>query len=297
MSWQMHAAAAFLRITAKPGFASERGGRAMLDRAKPSGAPPRRVTRRRAVRSARIGGFDVHTVPPRSGAPRAGAAIVYLHGGAYANQIVRQHWGLIAELADEVGAEVLVPIYGLAPQHDAAEAHAFVAAVLDRLRAEGRLAYLVGDSAGGGLALAAVQEAQRTNPGRIVGATLLSPWLDLGMSNPGIAAIEPHDPWLSRTALRVIARAWAGDWALDDPRVSPIFGALGGLPPLQVFAGTRDLTVADCRVLRDRLAGAPGFEYVEEEGALHVYPLVPAPERTPARRAIAARIRSVLPKP
>ncbi|HEY8590623.1 MAG TPA: alpha/beta hydrolase fold domain-containing protein, partial [Naasia sp.] len=161
---------------------------------------------------------------------------------------------------------------------------------------ERRPAYLVGDSAGGGLALAALQEAQRTDPGRVLGATLISPWLDLAMRNPEIAVIEPHDPWLSRSALRVVARAWAGGLSMDDPRVSPLLGRLDDLPPLQVFAGTRDITVADCRVLRDRMAGAPGFSYDEVQDALHVYPLVPAPERHAARRAMVGRIRSVLPR-
>ena len=56
--------------------------------------------------------------------------------------------------------------------------------------------------------------------------------------------------------------------------------------------GTRDITVADCRLLRDRIpAGAP-LTYHEEPGAIHAYPMLPVPEAAVARRAIVAHIRA-----
>jgi len=290
----MRAGGVFVRVTRKRTFTSEGAGEALLRRAPSDPAPPKGVTARCSVSSERVDGFEVYRVswgaadqsPMRT-------AVVYLHGGAYTNEIAPQHWSLITDLAQGTGLEVLVPLYGLAPDHDAREAHSLVAAVLSDLVAAGRTAYLVGDSAGGGLALAATQVAARETPGVVVGLTLVAPWLDLSLSNPEIAVVEPEDPWLARAGLRPIARAWAGDLSHDDPRVSPLFGDLVSLPPLDVWVGIRDITVTDSRVLRDRLPAGRNDSFTEEPGAIHVYPLLPVPEGRAARTAIVERIRTL----
>ncbi|HEY1134735.1 MAG TPA: alpha/beta hydrolase, partial [Nocardioides sp.] len=162
MSWQMTAIGAFMRLTRKRTYADPAAGAALLARPKGSALPPPAITRQVDVATEVVDGFDVHTVVRRRTPLGERPVVVYLHGGAYVNEIVKQHWQFVARLADELDVEVQVPIYGLAPQHDAAEARALVATLLARLAAEGRATYLMGDSAGGGLALiAAQQEAAR----------------------------------------------------------------------------------------------------------------------------------------
>ena len=110
------------------------------------------------------------------------------------------------------------------------------------------------------------------------------------MANPEVPAVERVDPWLSRAGLVPIAAAWAAATPLDDPLVSPLHGDLSSLPPLAIWVGTRDITLPDCRLVRDRLAGDPSFRYVELDGALHVYPLLPVPEGRRAREEIATHV-------
>ena len=50
------------------------------------------------------------------------AIAIYLHVGAYVNEIQSAHWKLVTDLATQLGCSVVVPIYGLAPTHHAAEA-------------------------------------------------------------------------------------------------------------------------------------------------------------------------------
>ncbi|WP_347754815.1 alpha/beta hydrolase [Agrococcus sp. ProA11] len=287
-SVQMRVLATLLGLVYKRRFATAAAGRAMLERPKRSSQPPSSLTARCTVRSAAIGGFDVHVVRTKDAGSAAGTgpAVVYLHGGAYCNEIVAQHWSLIADLAEQTGAEVHVPIYGLAPQHDGLEALAFVMEMLGELGAEGRPVHLIGDSAGGGLALVAAQAAVDRADIRLLGATLIAPWLDLSMSNPEVDAIEPTDPWLARAGLRPIAESWANGTDLRDPRLSPLYGDLQGLPPIEIWVGTRDITLPDCRVLRDRLPAATLAGYHELDGAVHVTPLLPVPEGTASRRSI-----------
>lgn len=271
----MNGVGLFTRVAYRRRFATEAAGRRTLRRAKGDHRPPRGLA---DVTSEVIDGFTVYRVGSSD------RSVVYLHGGAYTSEIVSQHWSLIRFIADRTGCEVHVPIYGLSPRHHGREALALVTEVIRRRE---RPCYLAGDSAGGGLALLA---AQASDKGSVAGLTMIAPWLDLTMSNPGIDAIEPHDPWLYRAGLRPIADAWTGGLSLDDPRLSPIYGDLSGLPPMQILVGTRDITLPDCRLLRDRLPAGTPLTYHEEEGALHVYPLLPVPEARAGRRAVIEHI-------
>ena len=291
-SWQMHVVAAYARLVFRRRFATEAGGRRTLARPKGRSAPPRALTRRYDVGHARPHGFDVWTVRSRAATGSSGA-VVYLHGGAYTSEIVRQHWSLVAHLAARTGHDVHVPIYGLSPAYDGLQALDLVTATIGDLTRQGRRCYLAGDSSGGGLALLAAQ-AVGGQAGGVAGLTVVAPWLDLSVSNPEVDAVEPHDPWLARPGLRPLAEAWAAGLPLRDPRLSPLFGDLDRLPPLQVLVGTRDITLPDCRALRDRLpAGAP-LTYHEEAGAIHVYPLLPVPEARAGRRMIVEHVRATL---
>ena len=290
MSWQTGVVAAYVRLTRRRAFATPAGGRRLLERPKGPTAPPRRLARRHHVELRMVAGHPVYAVTAGRRAAEPGS-VVYLHGGAYTSEIAPQHWSLVGELARDTGRTVHVPLYGLAPEHDALEALAFVTAVAAGLPSDAPV-HLAGDSSGGGLALVLAQHWPHDAP-PLVGVTLLAPWLDLAMSNPGIDEVEPHDPWLARPGLHVVADAWAGGLPREDPRVSPIRGRLEGLPPVSVHVGTRDITLPDCRLLRDRL-GPGRCSYQEVPGALHVHPLLPVPEGRVARSQITAFVRGTL---
>lgn len=303
-SWQMTAVATAIRLTRGRRLRTEAGGRRLIAQPKGSPVPPLSVSSRCTVRRTEVNGFAVYVIRSTAAVGTVGGdrdrdsggdgdaggspAVVYLHGGAYVNEIVGQHWALIADLADETQCDVHVPIYGLAPQHHALTGLETVTAVVEGIGRQGRAVHLVGDSAGAGLALLTAQATVREQ--WVASVTVMAPWLDLSMSNPAIAEVERTDPWLNRAGLRPVAAAWAGDLELTDPRVSPLYGDLTGLPPVTTWVGTRDITLPDCRLLHQRLTGGPMGGYHEEPGAIHVYPLLPVPEGRSARRALLADV-------
>jgi acetyl esterase/lipase len=146
----------------------------------------------------------------------------------------------------------------------------------------------MGDSAGGGLALALAQALKAEGlpqPGHIA---LLSPWLDLTMSDPATLAHEARDPVLKTEAALAAARMYAGDLPLDDPRVSPILGEIEGLAGITVLTGTRDLLNPDARRFVARVqAGGQAAELIEYEGQVHAWMLLPLPEAHQARQQVA----------
>lgn len=289
-SLQMRAISVVLRLTRKPRTATVERAQRRIAAPKGSSAPPKALLQRHDVRTRAVQGFPCTTVAPRDGG--TGRAVVYLHGGSYTGEIAPQHWALISRLAD-AGVRVEVPLYGLAPQHTYREAYPFVTEVYRELLAEvdASAVTVAGDSAGGGLALGFAQTlaaAGLPQPRKLV---LLSPWLDLTLSHPDLPALEPRDPWLNIDGTVEAGRVWAGGDDPTQPRLSPINGPLDGLAPMDVYVGTRELCLPDVLLLQERGAAAgAALEITVCPGAVHVYPLVPAPEGRAAARRIVEEI-------
>jgi acetyl esterase/lipase len=109
------------------------------------------------------------------------------------------------------------------------------------------------------------------------------------MGRPEQRVLEAGDLMLSVSGLAACGRLHAGGLEPTDPRVSPLYGDLRGLPPVSVFVGDRDILVTDARRLceKARAAGAE-VDYAEAPGMQHVYPMLPLlPESAAARRRIA----------
>lgn len=294
MSLQMRAIGLYMRVSRKRVLADPTAGPRLLAAPKGSREPKASTMTGLHVTQHEIAGFT-HVAVARPGVERyAVPTLIYLHGGAFVSTITEHHWRLIAQLARELDVAVLVPMYGLAPEHTAAEAHDLVSALLQRCVDDGRRVYLMGDSAGGNLALVAAQRAAARGWDCVAGVTVMAPWLDLSMSNPELDRMERIDPWLARAALRDVARAWADGTPLDDPEISPLFGDFAGLPPIDIWIGDRDISLPDAQLLRDAVAQAGRVTYREEPGALHVYPLLPTPEGRRARAELVEHVRRTL---
>ena len=123
------------------------------------------------------------------------------------------------------------------------------------------------------------------------GLILLSPWVDVSMDNPEAADLVSVEPLLHLDLMRVHGRWWAGALDVHDPRVSPLYGDMRGLPPVTLYCGTRELLCPDIRLCRDRLEAA-GVEVALHigRGLNHDYPLMPIPEAEAAFRGISAML-------
>ena len=255
-------------------------------------APPSRLDGDVEVAIRWRGGWAIYEVTPRREAPIGDA--VYLHGGAYIYEISSVHWNLIARLASATSTRFTVPIYPLAPRATASDvvpaATDIVAELLSEVGAD-RLA-LMGDSAGGGMALAVAMQLRDRGLPAPRHTVLISPWLDASMSDPGIPALDRVDPILAPAGLIVAASLYRGTLDERDPMVSPIHGDLRGLGPITMFSGTHDILNADARRF-DHLAAEAGLslDYHEAPGMIHVYPLMPMPEGERARKAIEQVLR------
>ncbi len=151
---------------------------------------------------------------------------------------------------------------------------------------------LVGDSAGGGLALALAQhlkmEGIQPQPKKIV---LLSPWLDISMENDISKEQEESDLILAKETLKKVGRRYAGDCDTKNYRCSPVYGYTMEIGDIALFTGTSDILNVQARQLRDKLAShGQKLSYYEYEQMQHVWVGFPIPEAKTAMEKVIAFI-------
>lgn len=223
-------------------------------------------------------------------------SILYLHGGGYVSGCSSSQWRFANTLANETDAEIIVPDYPIAPWHTYKEAYSLLYDwwVPFQYGNESRILVIMGDSAGGGLALGFTEYLKDMDAALPNAVVLISPWVDLTMSNVEIADYEGVDPLLDVGTLQAAAEAWASDTDLTDYRLSPIYGDLTDLPDVTVLTGTREILYPDATLLYDRLVDAGNYAtLITGEGMNHDYPLFPIPEGREAISQIAERITAL----
>ena len=197
---------------------------------------------------------------------------------------------MAARTAKETGCEVVLMVYPKEPAYNCEDAYRMCTAFLLHYMEENECGKTVfmGDSAGGGLALGLAEtlrdEAGGSLPKELI---LISPWVDLTMTNPEMKDYVQSDPMLGIEGLHRMGEVWAGSLPLEDPRVSPLFGDLSGLPPVTLTTGTREILYPDSVLLAQKLTEA-GSEctILVGEGMIHCFPICPIPEAKEAQTLI-----------
>jgi epsilon-lactone hydrolase len=183
----------------------------------------------------------------------------------------------------------VVPIYPLAPRATAKDVVPGTGDLLRKLLEDAGTARVtvIGNSAGAGLALAAVQWLRDSGHRQPNGLVLISPGVNALVSSPKHMAIVALDPVQDIPGIIEAARLYAGDLDVAHPYVSPLNGDFRGLRPMIVFSGTRDLLYPDSIELaaKARAAGVP-IELHLRQGQPHNYPVLPTPEARQARAII-----------
>lgn len=209
--------------------------------------------------------------------------ILYIHGGAFVNEINYQHLLYCSKLSRKLDVRVIAPVYPLAPEHKAMETYEMMTGIYETLNPEDVI--LMGDSAGGGFALSFSQYLKavgRPQPSRIIA---FSPWVDISMSNPPYDS--QNDPILGEIGLKEIGKSWAGDLDTKDYLVSPLFGDVTGQVQTLIFAGTNEIFYKDIKLYVEKLKKSNvDVKFIEGEGLFHIYPLFPSSEAKKAFKEI-----------
>jgi acetyl esterase/lipase len=202
-------------------------------------------------------------------------AVLYLHGGGYTMGSRRTHRALGARIAIASQAPVLIIDYRLAPEHP------FPAALEDVLKAyrwlidpgrSTRPIALAGDSAGGGLAIAAAIALRDQGDPLPAAIVCMSPWADLAVKGESMVTRAGADPLIGRESSLQHAALYVTQHDPSSPRISPVYADLRGLPPLLIQVGDREVLLSDSVRLAERARQA-GVDATLEvwDGMWHVW--------------------------
>ena len=177
---------------------------------------------------------------------------IYLHGGAYTLHSARSTALSGAQMAEAASATVVSIDYPLAPEQTAKMTVPAVAEAIAAIAAEaGRPIGLFGESAGAGLATAAVRLLASQDADCPAAVVLMSPWADLTASGSSYVGMGGRDAVFEYERMLVrAAQAYAGTLPLEDPLVSPALATYSdGFPPVLIQAGTDELMLSDAELL------------------------------------------------
>ncbi len=208
---------------------------------------------------------------------RADHAILYLHGGGYVIGSPVTHRSLAGKLSETSKARVLVIDYRMAPENP------FPAAVEDAVKAwrwllaqglsASKLA-ISGDSAGGGLTLAASVALRDAKVALPKAVAMLSPWTDLTGNSETMTTRADKDPMVQKAGLMAMGALYLNGKDAKTPLASPLFADLRGLPPMLIQVGDHETLLDDSRTL-EKNAKAAGVDVTLEvwDEMIHVWQL------------------------
>lgn len=200
--------------------------------------------------------------------------ILFLHGGAYTTNLTPEYWTFLSGIVDDTKATVVVPDYPLAPEYSYQDVFDMIVPLYEELitKVGTENVIVMGDSAGGGLGLALCeQEGEKgvTQPKRLI---LISPWLDISMTNKQIDVVQPNDPKLNKEILKVAGKGYARETDEKDYHVSPLYGPLEHLQNITIYTGTYDILNPDAKEFAKKAKeSGVNIEYKEYEKAVHIW--------------------------
>lgn len=182
--------------------------------------------------------------------------ILYFHGGAYVAEATDKHWEFLKKIVNDTKATVIMPDYPLTPKYTYKDVMNMVEPLYKETvsRVDNEKLILMGDSAGGGLALGLAEKMSANNvklPSKII---LISPWLDVTMSNEKIDEVQKNDKELSKERLAIAGIAYARDLKEEeDYFVNPVNGDISKLKNIIIYTGNYDILNPDCYTLREKI--------------------------------------------
>ena len=223
-----------------------------------------------ASKPIEIGEASARWIQPTGVPP--GGVILYFHGGGFVAEIRAVHDALLAALGRAAGARGLMIDYRLAPEHPFPAATEDCFAAWNHLLSSGidpERVVFAGDSAGGNLAVVTAMRARDEGLPLPAALVLMSPVLDLTFSGESMDRNDGLDALFRAETVRSLQSWYGKGLDLEDPRLSPLFGRLDGLPPTMLLVGSTELLLDDTLRFSAKLDDARTSVW---HGMPHVFP-------------------------
>ena len=210
--------------------------------------------------------------------PSSQKLLLYIHGGAFISGPAQHHWDSLEKIVQHTNHTVWMCAYPKAPEHKIHQISANIDAVYEFALASFKAENItiMGDSAGGTLALGLIQRLILSRIPLPSKTILISPVLDSTFENPAIERIDSIDPMLARKGVVSAKKMCIEDGNLSDVRLSPINGRFEGFPSTYLFIADHDITYPDQLLFLEQLDRAGVSHAVfNGKGMPHIWPLLP----------------------
>mgnify|MGYP005782763967 FL=1 len=211
---------------------------------------PKKISQECYITSNEFIGRKIFTLTPKIKNEKE-KYILYFHGGSYIAETSEEHWNFLESIVKDTGYTVILPDYPLAPKYTYEDVFTMIKPlykeIIERISPEDLI--MMGDSAGGGMALALEENLSEENeelPSKLI---LISPWLDTRMENSKIDEVQKNDKDLNKEALKLAGIAYKGKNGKDTYLVNPIDGPLDKLKNVTIYTGTYDILNPDVEIL------------------------------------------------
>ena len=234
---------------------------------------PKKISQECYITSNEFIGRKIFTLTPKIKNEKE-KYILYFHGGSYIAETSQEHWNFLENLVKDTGYTVILPDYPLAPKYTYEDVFTMIKPlykeIIERISPEDLI--MMGDSAGGGMALALEENLSEENeklPSKLI---LISPWLDTRMENSKIDEVQKNDKDLNKEALKLAGIAYKGKNGKDTYLVNPIDGPLDKLKNVTIYTGTYDILNPDVHILIEKAKQVNvNITLKEYEGAGHIW--------------------------
>lgn len=243
---------------------------------------PKDIKFPRPVKKRICGKMEIFESP---GDGKSELILMYIHGGAYCYQFFPFHWKFLSYISERTGCAFTTPNYPLTPKYTWKESHSMVIDYYKEFIKNHDMSKVIigGDSAGGAYALTLLQQAKSLGLSLPAKMFLLSPYVDI------TGAVDTDvDPILEYKGLLECGKAWANNLDLKDPKVSPFYGDMEGLPMTSLWVGTNEILYEEIIKTYEKMKDS-GVEIKLHVGKdmVHTYPILPIKESDSAREEIA----------
>jgi len=205
--------------------------------------------------------------------------VLQLHGGGYIGKMKNAYRDFAVLYARMPGERAVLSVdYRVAPEdpYPAALEDAYAAYQwLLEMGCRGSQIIVVGDSAGGGLALALclyLKDKGEPLPKKLV---LMSPWTDLAATGDSYETNFEKDPLFGNTTDSMIySNAYYGENDPKTPYISPLYGNYEGFPPMLFQVGGSEMLLSDsARAAKKAKAAGCEVQLTIYDEMFHVFQL------------------------
>lgn len=205
--------------------------------------------------------------------------LLYIHGGAYIENAIYFQLKSVMKIAKKTNSILIFPVYPLAPKSNYKSAYELIEKLYLKLIKNNNIVNMIGDSAGGGFILSFSMYLRNNNIEQPKNIVMLSPWLDISLSNPEIKKYEKRDIILGVEGSRYAGKLWKNELSSDNFLVSPLYGDYNNLGEMTIIVGENELLKPDITILKEKLNKLKiNYNYFEYYKQCHNFAIYPTKE-------------------